>query len=111
MTATLLLSLLCLCLAAGGFFFWKRAQKYAAERELAATERDTTRQHLSSLEERFRPVVDADAEAKRIVEAATTERTQLLDTANAERARIVQDLADTKGRLTQSIEELTQKQQ
>jgi regulator of protease activity HflC (stomatin/prohibitin superfamily) len=100
MTATLLLSLLCLVLAAGGFFFWKKAQQHASER-------DNTRQQFSSLEERFRPVVDADAEAKRIIAEATAERTHLLDVANAERTRIVQDLADTQSRLKQSIEELT----
>jgi hypothetical protein len=111
MITTLLLSLLCLCVAAGGYFFWKKAQQHAAERDAVAMERDTTRQHLSALEERFRPVVDADTEAKRIVADATTERVQLLATANAERSRIVQDLADTKSRLIQSIEELTEKQQ
>ncbi|MGI4738090.1 MAG: DUF4041 domain-containing protein [Janthinobacterium lividum] len=108
MTATLLLSLLCLCLATGGFFLWKRAQKHATEQELAAAERDTARQQLDFLEERFRPVVDADLEAKRIVDAAITERTHLLDTANAERGRIVQDLADTEGKLKQAIGELTE---
>jgi hypothetical protein len=107
MTATLLLSLLCLVLAAGGFFFWKKAQQHASERDTAAAERDITRQQFSSLEERFRPVVDADAEAKRIIVDATAERTHLLDAANTERTRIVQDLADTQSRLKQSIEELT----
>ena len=95
-------------MAAGGYFFWKKAQQNAAERDAAATERDTTRQQLSTLEERFRPIVDADAEAKRIVADATTERTQLLEKANAERSRIVQDLADTQSTLKHSIGELTE---
>jgi hypothetical protein len=118
MTPTLLLNLLCLVLAALGFFFWKKAQKHASERDVAASERDTviagqntTQQQLSALEERFRPVVDADSEAKRIVEAATAERTSLLDAANAERSRIVQDLTDTRSRLAKVIDELTEKGQ
>jgi hypothetical protein len=97
---TLLLSLLCLALAAIGYGFWKKSQQHAAERDTVQLERNATQQQLSSLEDRFRVVVDADVEAKRIVETATAERT-----------RIVQDLVDTRDRLTHSITALADQKQ
>lgn len=115
MTVNLLFGLLCLALALGAYLQWKKAQQHATERDTAAGERDTTRQQLdasrqqfNALEERYRPVLDADTEAKRIVEIATAERTSLLDAANAERTRITADLVDTRSRLTQTIDGLTQ---
>lgn len=111
MTTTLLLSLLCLALAAGGYFFWRKAQQHANERNTAAAEGEATRQQLVALEERFRPIIAADAEAQRIVAEATAERTRLVDTAAAERTRIVQDMVDSRDRLKQTIETLTQQQQ
>ena len=95
MAPILILSLLGLALAAGGYWFWKKARQHATERDTARQECDTARQQIIALEERFRPVVDADAEGKRIVGEA-----------NAERNRITQDLSDTRGRLTQAISDL-----
>ncbi|MVN78111.1 DUF4041 domain-containing protein [Hymenobacter sp. HMF4947] len=129
MTTTLLLSLLCLILATVAYFFWRKAQQHVAERDATAaardiviTERETARQQIAAIEERFRPIVAADTEAKRIleaataeqtriVEAATAERIQLVETAMAERTRIVRDMVDTRNRLTQTIETLIQRQQ
>jgi hypothetical protein len=88
-----LLSLLCLVLVGGVYWFWKKNQQQQSAQEVA-------QQQLRALEERFRPVVNADEEARRIVEAA-----------NVERTRIVQDLADSRAQLTQAIGTLTEQQQ
>lgn len=100
MLTTLLLGILCLALAAAIYFFRQKAQGSATAHEAAVAERDAVRQQFSALEERVRPIVDADAEAQRILAQATAERT-----------RMVEDLLDTRGRLTQAIDDLTQQQQ
>ena len=88
-----LLSLLCLALAGGVYWFWKKSQQQQGAQE-------ATQQQLRTLEERFRPVMNANEEARRIVEGA-----------NAERTRIVQDLADSRAQLTQAISTLTEQRQ
>ncbi|MBD2770051.1 DUF4041 domain-containing protein [Hymenobacter sp. BT664] len=95
MIPVLILSLLCLVLAASSYWFWKKSQQSVAECDAARQEGEKNRQQISALEDRFRSVVDADAEAKRLVSEA-----------NAERSRIIQDLTDTRGRLTQTISDL-----
>lgn len=99
MITLILLTICCVVLTASTYFFWRKAQGYTAERDTTAAERDTIWQQLATLEERVRPIVDADTEAQRIVAQATAERT-----------RVVEDLLDTRGRLTQTIEQLTQQQ-
>ncbi|WP_143080356.1 DUF4041 domain-containing protein [Hymenobacter arizonensis] len=100
MTTTLVLVLLCLALAAAGYWCWKKAQQHAAERDAARQETAAARAQQKFLEERFRPVMDAEAEARRIVEVAA-----------AERARIVQELNSSRERLTQAITGLAEQKE
>jgi hypothetical protein len=69
-TPLLILALVCAGLAAGVYLLWKKGQQTAAERT-------TAQQELAALQERFRPIVNADAEAARIVDGAKAERAQL----------------------------------
>lgn len=100
MSTALLLGLVCAALALGLYLVWKQGKQHAGARDDARRERDAARAHLVALEDRFRPVVDADAEGKRIVDEAT-----------AERAHIMQALNDARDQLTRSIEALTKQQE
>ena len=100
MNTALFLGLVCGALAVGLYLIWKQGKQHAAARDEARQERDAARAETAALEERFRPVVDADAEGQRIVGEA-----------HAERTRIAQDLAATRDRLTQSIATLADQQE
>ncbi len=100
MNTALLLGLACAVLAIGLYLSWKKGKQHAADRDEARQERDAVRAQIAALEERFRPVVDAEAEGQRIVGEAITER-----------ARITQDLAATRDGLTHSIATLADQQE
>jgi uncharacterized protein YdbL (DUF1318 family) len=95
-----ILGLVCTALLIGLYLIWKKGKLHAVDRDEARKERDAARAQIATLEERFRPVVDADAEGQRIVNEA-----------KAERVRITQELADTRDRLTQNISALADQQE